>query len=83
MELSSVVPPLVWLIAEYSASYREDGVWPLPGTVYDDSTMQFLSSRTEGEERIDTYGTLIGGRRIDFILSSDGAIRVTVRTEDR
>lgn len=83
MELSSVVPPLVWLITEYTASHREDGVWPLPGTIYDDSMMQFLSSRTEAEDRIDTYDTLIDGRRIDFTMSPDGTIRATVRTEEK
>ena len=83
MELSSVVPPLVWLVTEYSASHRENGDWPPPGTVYDDSMMQFISSRTDGEDRIDTYDTLIDGRRIDFTLSSDGTIRASVRTEER
>lgn len=81
-ELVNVVPPLVWLITDYSASHREDGTWPEAATIHDDSMMPFLSSRMDDSDRIDTYGTLIEDRRIDVVLSPDGTIHVWVRNEE-
>jgi len=84
-ELRTALPPLVDLITSYSTSHREDGAWPEPGTIDDDSVLPYMGTRTDDGDRIDTYGTLIDGRRIDIVLSPHGSIRVWVASdgEDR
>ncbi|MEM6553132.1 MAG: hypothetical protein AAF750_13525 [Planctomycetota bacterium] len=80
-ELRNVVPTLTRLVASYTEAHRERGAWPDPGTVYDESMLPFLGSRDDGGDRVDTYGTLIDGRRIEVTLGADGSIEAWVVSE--
>lgn len=78
METVWLVPALTHLVTSYMDTYHEQGSWPKPGTIYDDSALPYLSTRQKGEDRIDTYGTFMADRRIDVVLGADGTIQAWV-----
>ncbi|MEM1107902.1 MAG: hypothetical protein AAGH99_04345 [Planctomycetota bacterium] len=74
-EIAYVLPSVSYLVNEYTRHFIEEGEWPAPRTIYDDSTFNYVSTRSENGTRIDTYETL-SYRLVDVHLMEDGKISV-------
>lgn len=77
-----LVPAITLMVNEYTLHFQAEGSWPGPGAIYDDSVFPFLMSRSDNDERIDTYGTMLHDRRIEVTLHPDGQIAAHCVTLD-
>ena len=66
------VPTLAWIIDDYLHAYQADGQWPAPGTITDDSSLEFVGTRRDNDGRVDLYRGLLIDRTYEIHLTDDG-----------
>lgn len=75
-EFRLVVPRVATLVNAYTRAYEQDGAWPEPDTFESDWNLDYMGTRDEESDRIDTYQG--GMHQLDFVLHADGSVEVEV-----
>ena len=83
MALDSTTRQTAMIANAMTLYYAEHDQWPEPGLDYDNSMFPFVSSRTFGRERIDTYDAFVTDYQVEFTLKPDGKIEAWVIERDR